>query len=345
MEPAVSLSAYALINGAVLVILALVGYDETAVWLVVGVVVWTALLLLGYALHTRGDVLPDHRRRLDRLVLGQVAGFALAVTLVAVALGGSWELSMRTHQYFEFLGGALLVASLSTWLSSLIDWFWVLPRLAGFGLANCPPVGGEPTEGPKKPMHRPAPCQDVHADTWNGLTKVWLFHRGIATLFFIGGMAGIPGYLTAATHNRTFAVLMGILTLGVPAVLSEQAAAAVKALTNGLNPSAPVGSLLRIRMLKIVDVYLVDASLQGSKFKLIGQPEAGDTPGWTRKSDGPQIPNEVLRSINMAQVLRPDTPGIEQVPVSPCGWSCEAEACNRVNWYCRYNERAYSRRG
>lgn len=376
MEPAVSLSAYAAINGIVLIALTLVGYERTALWIVASVGVWAAALFVEYALRTRGDQLPAHRVKLDKVVGMQLFLFATAV-IAASFVGGSVHVSHRTRQYVEFLGGAVVAAFLSVWLSALIDWFWILPRLAGFGLVDTPGQRG-------RRMHRPGPCQATHDDTWNSLTKVWLFHRSIATLFFIGGLAAIPGYLTAATHDEAFKVVMGILTLGVPAVMSEQAAAAVKALTNGLNPSAPVGSIMRIRMLEIVRVYLVDVSLQGSKFKRLDwrTPEAKSK--WSEKSDGPQIPNDVLRSLNMAEVLtRPTNPEAGNAPEKavepitptqhddpdsvatahagtvvpssepadahaarpPCDWSIDCETCTRINWYCRYNALAYSRRG
>lgn len=330
MEPAISMSAYSAINASGLVLLSLIGYRRTALIVAGAVLVWTAVLELDYWRLRRGDPLPSHRARLDFIVRAQVLGCVALVALV-VASGVAVHVGHRTHGYIEFIDAAVLIAWLAVWLSSLIDWYWVLPRLAGFGL--------EDRNAPvKERRHRPMPCQDPHNPTWNSVTKVWLFHRGIATLFFIGGLAGIPGYLSAATHNKTFAVVMGITTLGVPAVMSEQAAAAVKALRNGLNPVAPVGSIIRVRMLEEVSVYLVDVSLQGSKFKQLagaaGRSEAREA-RWTRKSDGPQIPNDVLTSFTMAKV--------EEDAKATCGYPGPSETCTCINWYCRYNEKAYSR--
>jgi hypothetical protein len=332
MEPAVSMSAYAAINTSGLVLLSLAGFQRTALILASVVLLWAAVLEVDYWRLRRGDVLPRHRVRLDVFVRVQVLACFAVVASVA-ASGLAVHAGGRTHTYIEFLDAAFLVAWLAVWLSSLIDWYWVLPRLAGFGLDAPSAEGGVR-------LRRPMPCQDPHGETWNSVTKVWLFHRGIATLLFIGGLAGIPGYLSAATHSKSFAVVMGITTLGVPAVMAEQAAAAVKALTNGLNPVAPLGSIVRIRMLEVATVYLVDVSLQGSKFKQLSpvtDPAATTDGSWTRKSDGPQIPNDVLTSSLMSQV--------EQSADAPCGRPSTDGNCRQVNWYCRCNAKAYSRSG
>jgi hypothetical protein len=307
MEPAVSMTAYAAVNTIALVLLVISGYPETASVLAVVLAVWALALELTYRLRRKSDHVPEHRAKLDKLVRRQWA-LCLGCVAIAVVSGLNLGLTRTTRTDVEFLDGAVLVAFLSVWLSSLIDWYWVLPRLAG--------IGGPP------------PCQDTHSDTWNSVTKVWLYHRAIATLLFIGGVAAIPGYLSLASSNHALAVVLGVVTFGVPAVMSEQAAAAVKALMNGLNPSAPVGSIVRVRMLDVLTVYLVDVSLQGSKYKRLDW-----TSVWDEKSDGPQIRNDVLASSNMSEVVR-------EAP-SPCS----PESCNRRNWYCRHNEKAYTRRG
>lgn len=301
------MTMYAAINTAALTLLAISGYRQTVALLVALLAAWAAGLEFAYWLRRRQDGPPPHRARLDGVVRRQWAA-CLACVAVAIATGAQLHLGAQARTDIEFLDGAVLVAFFSVWLSSLIDWYWILPRLAG--------IGGVP------------PCQDTHADTWNSVTQVWLYHRAIATLLFIGGIAAIPGYLSLAAANHTLAVVLGVVTFGVPAVMSEQAAAAVKALMNGLNPSAPVGSVVRVRLLDVLTVYLVDVSLQGSKYKRLDRRAE-----WDEKSDGPQIHNDVLASSNTSEVVRD--------ACSPCS----AETCARVNWYCRYNEKAYTRRG
>jgi hypothetical protein len=301
------MSAYAVVNTLALVLLSAGGYPVAAAVLAAVLTVWTTTLEVLYWFRRRGDRLPAHRGRLDTLVRVQVLA-CVACAVVVVAAGFRLGFDARTRTYVEFLDGALLVAALSVWLSALIDWYWILPRLAG--------IGGPP------------PCHDTHAESWNSITKVWLYHRALATLLFIGGLAAIPAYLAVATKNHAFAVVMGVVTFGVPAVFSDQASAAVKALMNGLNPAAPVGSIVRVRLLEsVVDVYLVDASLQGSKYKRLDR-----SAGWDEKSDGPAIPNATLAAPNLSEVNRE--------ALGPC-----LSGCHRYNWYCRENEKAYSRRG
>ncbi len=307
VEPVVSLSVYALLTTAALVLLGAGGFPATAAGLAAGLAGYGVILELMYLKQRRGASLPEHRRRLDRLVRLQWAGCA-AVTLAAMVAGSDVDLSRDARTRMEFVDGAVLTALFALWLSALIDWYWVLPRMAGIG---CAP-----------------PCQTPYDGTWNSVTKVWLYHRAIATMVFVGGIAAIPGYFAVVTENAVFATVLTVVTFGVPAVMSEQVASAVRALRHGLNPPVPVGSIARVRLLDEQIVYIVDASLEGSKYKDIARPTE-----FVKKSDGPPIPNSDLSDPRQVEI-RSDAPA-----------PCADGKCRRYNWYCRHNPLAYSRRG
>lgn len=63
-----------------------------------------------------------------------------------------------------FIGAATLFVLIVC--SSVIDWYYIRPRIDG--------------------VVRTPPCQSSGSDTWKGPTRWWYLHRGIATLAYMG---------------------------------------------------------------------------------------------------------------------------------------------------------------
>jgi hypothetical protein len=77
--------------------------------------------------------------------------------------------------------GAVITAGTTAigaiFVSSLIDWYWILPRV----------------------------CQEAGGQQWARLTRVWLFHRAVATLVVTGCPSAVCLYMaqTGPTDART----------------------------------------------------------------------------------------------------------------------------------------------
>jgi hypothetical protein len=75
--------------------------------------------------------------------------------------------------------GAVITAGTTAigaiFVSSLIDWYWILPRVSG--------------------IVRKAPCQEAEGQQWARLTGVWLFYRAVATLVATGCLSAVCLYM------------------------------------------------------------------------------------------------------------------------------------------------------
>lgn len=128
------MTAYALGGLALLLILSGTNRPEVAAALAGATVVTGALLHYSYRASTRGHELPSHRRTKDLLVLVQwtlSGGVAFALGF-ALALAGAEGLDIGR------IAGAFTVgvsaALLAVFLSSLVDWYVILPRESLLGL-------------------------------------------------------------------------------------------------------------------------------------------------------------------------------------------------------------------
>jgi hypothetical protein len=150
---------------------ALFGDPATAVWIAGAAFVVAVALNLDYA-HALGAQGRSRRRIIgDRSVARfTVAGLGLPLLLAIVA-------NLADHHPHTALWGfsaseveALLIAAAMLFaiilVSSLIDWYYVRPRLDG--------VVGAP------------PCRSSDWGARKRLTRRWYLHRGIATLSFFG---------------------------------------------------------------------------------------------------------------------------------------------------------------
>jgi hypothetical protein len=189
------------------------------------------------------------------------AGVAAAVAFGAVDVdtiglgGGSRGL------FFNAAVTALTAAVVAIFVSSLIDWYWVLPRISG--------------------IVRKAPCEEAGGQRWARVTGVWLFHRGVATTVVAASLPGIFVYMgeqDRASARGTWFVVAWIVATATFGFLN----AAGRALWLALNPRLHVGDTLDVhnRLCHVVDV-----SLQGAKY--VKRREADDPrTAFAQKSDG-----------------------------------------------------------
>lgn len=141
------MTGYALFLVAATLLFVASNYSGAIVAWLGGAIFFFGLILRGRLWKiTHGYDVPLHRRRLDHLVVAQwgVAGVGtLAVGLLSHPLAYRPLAHANPFVHALVIGG--LIISSGVFLSSLIDWYWILPRLAGLGgySAPCEDSGSE----------------------------------------------------------------------------------------------------------------------------------------------------------------------------------------------------------
>ena len=314
MEPRQSMSRYAGVAVVALLICVLTG-ATTATGYAAGVVLAVGMVLhAGYVISVRRGPrpVPAHRVPLDRLVVLQWLCVG-SIGAVLTAIGVIWDPSVINPP--RFVDAAILAATIAVvavFCSSLIDWYWILPRVGG--------------------IVRRAPCEEAGGQKWARVTGVWLMHRAVATLLVTGGLAVVFIYMgdTAKGTERTVWFVIAGVVAAATLAFNE---AALRALWQALNPQLHVGALLGIHGRTC---YIVDVSLQGAKYKVVDNPQEAEAPDNTTPRDPPPRRPFLEKkddSFPLDDFTR-HSPVTGATP--PCAASCQA-----INWYCRHNPQAY----
>jgi hypothetical protein len=253
VEPRQSMTRYAGVLLAVLLVRVVTGGAAVAAFAASAVLLAGLILEAGYRIGLHGAAarpVPTHRRDLDRIVRLQWGGAGMA-GVVLVAAAGLLDLgSIDPHR---FLGAVItlgLIAIVAIFISSLIDWYWILPRVSG--------------------ILRPAPCEATGGQLWARVTGVWLFHRAVATLIVTGSLTGLCLYMGQTGKDDDKAIWFIVGGVFAAATLWFNSAS-LRALQLAFNPKRHVGDLLDIHGRKS---YIVDVSLQGAKYMLVATPRS-----------------------------------------------------------------------
>lgn len=169
---------------------ALVASSPVVGSLLAGGIVCSTLLNHAYARGLRSSRRPLSRVALDRLVALEVFGafvpplvvFALVETGVAPRLEveSSWAAVIAT------IAGVMVVC----FVSSLVDWYYVLPRRDGL-------VGAPPCKAPRQ-------------NRWQRVTWFWSAHRLVAALVVVGAVYGIAIVVGLWLNSRNPELSSGI---------------------------------------------------------------------------------------------------------------------------------------
>lgn len=309
MEPTYSMSAYAVFVVVGLSALAARGFTSAAAGTALGVAVVGMAFEVSYKVRRHPDRALPHRRALDRVVRRQWLAIALVGTGVSVAFeaAGSAPLG-HASPLLRALPIGLVVAATTIYVSSLVDWYWILPKVSGMvGLAPCERTGGE---------------------RFAGVTKIWFFHRAAATTVVTFVVAGVPGYMAGSTGGHGGASAAWV-------VLGSALAIGYNSVNNGLtttfryafNPRIFVGDIIRVRPnvedAQAVDAYVVDVSIQGFRYQVMRDGVA-ETALFADRG--------TLVSIDqIARTMRSPTPHAACKRVGQC---------QAINWYCFRNPNA-----
>lgn len=319
MEPRRSMSAFAVAVAVAIALLAMDGPARAGVWVAVGL-----LAIAGgfYAERTRllhrgrdmGREPPPHRKSLDRIVLAQWLGASL--------VGGGFSLFCLTSHFSPLSGSGrfvdalavgLVVGSVGVFVSSLVDWYLILPKVSG--------------------MAGPAPCEQAGGARWKYTTDIWYFHRAVATALVYLAATGIPVYM-GGTASGSAVAAWGVVSTIFAAAGAYFFRAMFLAGWYAFNPPVLVGDHILVEAPEEGDgdvrvhrrrAYVVDVSLQGAKYKILH--EGRYTGGKFVDKDDGNVPNHKLAGVK--------APRKDDSPICPKG------GCTGVNWYCRHNPRAH----
>ncbi|HTA34800.1 MAG TPA: hypothetical protein VK721_15370 [Solirubrobacteraceae bacterium] len=307
MKPKHAMTFQAVAVGIALVLLALVGRSEAAYADGVYVVISGGLYVC-YRITTRSPYrpVPSHRAELDRLVKRQTVGAGAAgllslLVVVAAALG-----PYHVTRILDVVLAAIVIGSLVIFLSSLVDWWWILPRLSG--------------------ILRPAPCQCAGGESWPGVTSIWLFHRGLATVVVSGALTAIPAYMASSTTGHTataYTIAAGVFGGTLAAFFNG----AVIALFQCLSPKVRLGDRIAV---DTRTAYVMDVEVSGVSYKLLDEDGRYADPPFQLKKSGSYSLSDLRHH-----------PAVHSHTAPLCGEADCRDACCGVNWYCRWNEDAH----
>lgn len=232
----------------------------------------------------------------------------------------------------------LAVTAGAIYVSSLVDWYIILPRMSGLlGARPCRPGDGEPPRFPH---------------TWREVTRWWYVHRIAAALVVRFGL-GYAVTFTVAEHVDLGSAerVVGGLALGF---LGSYIAAVPRAAFQAGRPTVVVGRTVRRRRSERKPLIV---------FRFLGR--SWRVPGLRRVPQGPAGEREYVFDVGLEGVhlvpvepyeARPpdDEPTFEKDPrtvrlsllplIEPekerSFTGCN-ESCSGINWYCIENPRCF----
>lgn len=309
MRPRDVLWVLAVLLIAALVALTLRGFAQTALVLGDGVTLFGLALEISYLIRRRPTRVLAHRRRLDWHVRMQLVTIAVGSTGLGVLGNGS---ALRpSSPVVEALVIGVVVAASSIYVSSLVDWYWIMPKIGGMTRSGL------------------IPCVDPGGETWSNMTGLWHFHRAAATALVTAVLAAVPGYLagrtgTGGTESAAWVLVGSVLAIGYNAVSSGM----IASFGQSLNPAVRVGDVhwirARVREEELTQAYVVDVSTQGVKYKLRRDVDADDPVFQTK---GLSMSFDELRRTDPIDDPEPFCPHVTQ--------------CRAANWYCFRNVNAH----
>ena len=327
MSPLPYVRAHAVVLAALLIASGVLGASLLALLCAVSGSVVAALLHMRYQhdVAVTEATVPPHRNKLDDVVASDaIAAFGPATLLIVV----SWVIGLNPSgdaaATARIAVGFLAIAATAIYLSSLVDWYVILPRVSG-------QLGARPCRDrdPRFPFPH----------SWKEVTRWWYIHRIVATVAF--------RFLLAAAIAAVLGQFIGIgeetkiiagLVLGVFATYISTLSSAV---FQGAQPKLLVGETVLVRprprrqlwppftMVHPPDLrgrqYIIDVSLEGIHL----------TPAAPREQSELPEPKFVSKADRLPLVSH------DSARLSPQEFSGCAHRCSGINWYCIENPRCF----
>jgi hypothetical protein len=319
--------AHAAALAVLLIASGILGASLPALLCVLASAAGAALLNLRYQHDLRVTLAPTppHRERLDQVVAGDAVAALGAATLLIVA---SWAFGPSPEGAAAETARAALVflaiAAAAIYLSSLVDWYVILPRVSG-------------QLGPRPCRERDPRFPFPHS--WKEVTRWWYIHRIVATLAFrfllAAAIAAVLGQFIGFGEDTK--ILTGLL-LGIFATYVSTLSSAV---FQGAQPKLLVGETVIVRprphrqwwppFSKIYPPdlegrqYVIDVSVEGIHMTAAAPREQLDLPE-------PRF----VREADRLALVNHDSARLSRKEFSGC-----AHRCSGINWYCIDNPRCF----
>lgn len=284
------------------------------------------------------SVLPPHRERLDLLVtsdlrMATLLGLAVSTTLLLADSGVPDGVGTARSMVVTLTATVTVI-----YLSSLVDWYVILPRISGqLGARPCRShlAGQEPGTWPR---------------TWRGTTQWWYYHRLLAAVTFRFGLS--YALALAISGVVTYSVDVRIATIGALAVFAEYSPLRLAPATReSMHPELFVGRTVH----RIRHERRVRWEKRIGPFTLSALNRKTPTPAFTSEREyvydvaaegvqlvpaglreGKAVPDDFEREPLRIQLKDVD----EVIPGEPPFSGCEGR-CSRINWYCIENPRCF----
>lgn len=327
MSPLPYVRAHAIVFASLLIASGILGGSLLALLCALVTSAAAALLNARYRhdVAVTGATTPLHRSRLDEVVAGDaLAALAPATLLITISLVVGLSPSGAAAQTARVAIGFLTLATAAIYVSSLVDWYVILPRVSG-------QLGARPCRD--RDPHFPFP------HSWKEVTRWWYIHRVIATVAFrflaAAAIAAVLGQFIGAGEQ---AKILAGLVMGVFATYVSTLGSAV---FQGAQPKLLVGDTVLVRprphrqwwppFTKVhpPDLrgrqYVIDVSLEGIHMTQAAAREE------------PTLPQpRFVREADRLALVNHDSARLAPQPFSGC-----AHRCAGINWYCIKNPRCF----
>jgi hypothetical protein len=328
----------ALVLGVLLVAAAVLGSPiaALAISLATGLAAW------GLRVRYRGDVLlarmdvPPHRERLDLIVAGDVRA-AVAVGVAASALLMGFDVTRPDVGAAPATSVILAATAAGILLSSLVDWYVILPRVSGL-------LGARPCRHPDRDHPR-------FPRTWRETTRWWYIHRIAAALILRFGLSYAIA-LTVAHHVSLFGGA-SVVAASVTTLFASYVTASGRAVWEAGHVSMIVGRTVRRRSIertrRTATVLGRRVPLPLPKRRTLGSWRPRDyvydvaleavqvVSASTREGDVPHDEEgRIVYERHPTKVAVRDVTASEPEPAKRPFSGCERE-CSGINWYCIEN--------
>ncbi len=231
------------------------------VWEAVGLAAGTALVifvpyLIGVAARRRAaeGQGPPAVYTGDQVRVG--VGLLLFVApMLVVAFGpGAGFIDITESDHRAVVLAMLVIATVTSclvFISTLTDWFYVLPHLRG---------------------GRGTICASSLEGRWRGLTRVWLLHRAVATLGAIAGVTALVALAANSWVRPLDEVVAGVIAGVATVIAGYYLTRAAPLLAIAINPPVQVGDVIEIaeeftvhKPEDLREYFVVDVALEGVK--------------------------------------------------------------------------------
>jgi hypothetical protein len=326
MSPLPYVRAHAAVLAALLIASGILGASLLALLCALSSAAGAALLNLRYRhdVAVSGATIPSHRAKLDDVVASDAAaalGPATLLIVVSLVVGLTPGGGAATARIAI---GFLAIAAAAIYLSSLVDWYIILPRISG-------QLGARPCRSRDPAFPFP--------HSWKEVTRWWYIHRIVATVVFrfltAAAIAAVLGEFIGAGEGAK--VLAG-LVMGIFATYLSTIGSAV---FQGAQPKLLVGETVVVRprprrqwwppfsMIHPPDLrgqqYVIDVSLEGIHLTAAAPREAKVLPEPRFVRDADRLP-----------LVNHDSAKLASERFSGC-----AHRCSGINWYCIENPRCF----